>query len=154
MLADELPALNLPDYSARLRMRRSDNLLEIYDPTRRLWLKLTPEEWVRQNMILYLSDRLELPLSHFRNEAKIEYNGLTRRCDTIVYTRQGHPMLIAEYKRPDVPLTQTVFNQAAVYGLGLGVEYLALSNGMTHYLCLIDRANRRYVFSNKLNYNG
>lgn len=155
MPIDTPAALRLPDYSGRLRLRAtSAHTAEIYDPLRRLWLCLTPEEWVRQNMVLYLSERLQIPLTRFRNEVALQVNGLARRCDTVIYSRDGRPCIIAEYKRPDVPVTQQVFNQAAVYCDALGVDCIVVSNGISHYMCHIDRAAKRYIFTHKLDYNG
>ena len=147
-----LPRLNLPDFSTRLRLRNSNAHQEIFDPVRRTWVALTPEEWVRQNMTLYLSDRLNIPLQRFAIEAQIRYNDLVKRCDTIIYDPHGVPLIIAEYKRPSVAITQRVFDQIAVYNLQLNVPYLVVSNGITHLMCQVDQANRRYIFTDQLNY--
>ena len=50
--------LNMPDYSDRIRLRKQDEQLQIFDSIRGKWLVLTPEEWVRQNTIIYISDTL------------------------------------------------------------------------------------------------
>ena len=147
-----LPRLNLPDFSERLRLRNLDGAQEIFDPVRQTWVALTPEEWVRQNMTLYISDRLNIPLQRFAVEAPITYNGLNKRCDTIIYDEHGDPLIIVEYKRPTARLTQKVFDQVAVYNLRLNVPYLIVSNGMTHLMCQVDAENKRYIFTDKLNY--
>lgn len=149
---ERFPDLNLPDYSNRLRVREKGSDYEIYDPVRQSWVALTPEEWVRQNMTLYLSERLEIPLSRFAIEAKIEYNGLSKRCDTIIYDEKLQPMVIAEYKQPRIELSQSVFDQIAVYNMKLNVPFLVVSNGLTHIMCKADNENRRYIFTDALNY--
>ena len=151
----EYPQLNLPDYSERIKLRINDNgRREVFDPVRHLWVALTPEEWVRQNMTLYISERLNIPLERFSNEAGITFNGLTKRCDAVVMGTDGRPMIIVEYKQPRVEITQQVFDQVAVYNMQLGVPYLIVSNGVTHFMCQVDNDSRKYIFTDKLNYNG
>jgi type I site-specific restriction endonuclease len=139
--------LNMPDYSNRIRLRKQDEQLQIFDSIRGKWLVLTPEEWVRQNTIIYISDTLEAPMSHIANEVTINYNGLTKRCDSIIYDDYGHPLIIIEYKRTDIAITQRVFDQIAIYNLQLHVPYLIVSNGQQHLLCKVDFENRKYIFA-------
>ncbi len=139
--------LNMPDYSDRIRLRKQDEQLQIFDSIRGKWLVLTPEEWVRQNTIIYISDTLEAPMSRIANEVTINYNGLTKRCDSIIYNDYGNPLIIIEYKRTDVAITQRVFDQIAIYNLQLRVPYLIVSNGLQHLLCKVDFENRKYIFA-------
>lgn len=139
--------LNMPDYSDRIRLRKQDEQLQIFDSIRGKWLVLTPEEWVRQNTIIYISDTLETPMSRIANEVTINYNGLTKRCDSIIYNDYGNPLIIIEYKRTDVAITQRVFDQIAIYNLQLRVPYLIVSNGLQHLLCKVDFENRKYIFA-------
>lgn len=149
----EYPMLNLPDYGARIRLRMNEKgKREIFDPVRHLWVALTPEEWVRQNMTLYISDRLGIPLERFSNEAAIEFNGLSKRCDTVIMGPDARPMIIVEYKQPRVKIDQRVFDQIAVYNMRLNVPYLIVSNGLQHFMCQVDWKSRRYVFTDKLNW--
>ena len=139
--------LNMPDYSDRIRLRKQDEQLQIFDSIRGKWLVLTPEEWVRQNTIIYISDTLEAPMLRIANEVTINYNGLTKRCDSIIYDDYGNPLIIIEYKRTDVAITQRVFDQIAIYNLQLRVPYLIVSNGLQHLLCKVDFENRKYIFA-------
>ena len=139
--------LNMPDYSYRIRLRKENEQLQIFDSIRGRWLVLTPEEWVRQNTIIYISDTLEAPMSLIANEVTINYNGLTKRCDSIIYDEYGKPLIIVEYKRPDVTISQRVFDQIATYNLQLQVPYLIVSNGQQHLLCRVDFENRKYIFA-------
>ena len=139
--------LNMPDYSDRIRLRKQDEQLQIFDSIRGRWLVLTPEEWVRQNTIIYISDTLEAPMSRIANEVTINYNGLIKRCDSIIYDDYGNPLIVIEYKRTDVAITQRVFDQIAIYNLQLRVPYLIVSNGLQHLLCKVDFKNRKYIFA-------
>lgn len=139
--------LNMPNYSDRIRLRKQDEQVQIFDPIRGKWLILTPEEWVRQNTIIYISDTLEAPMTRIANEVAINYNGLTKRCDSIIYDDYGKPLIIIEYKRTDVQITQHVFDQIATYNMQLHVPYLIVSNGLQHILCKVDFENRKYIFA-------
>lgn len=137
----------MPDYSDRIRLRKHNEQMQIFDPIRGKWLVLTPEEWVRQNTIIYIADTLEVPMSRIANEVTITYNGLTKRCDSIIYDDYGKPLIIIEYKRSDIPITQRVFDQIATYNMQLDVPYLIVSNGQQHILCKVDFENKKYIFA-------
>lgn len=139
--------LNMPNYSDRIRLRKQDEQLQIFDSIRGKWLVLTPEEWVRQNTIIYIADTLEAPMTRIANEVAITYNGLIKRCDSIIYDDYGNPLIIIEYKRTDIQITQHVFDQIATYNMQLQVPYLIVSNGLQHILCKVDFENRKYIFA-------
>lgn len=107
----------------------------VFDIVRRRWVALTPEEWVRQNTINMLHYRLCYPLELMQVEAAIALNGLTKRCDIVVYDRSVHPWMIVECKKESVPINQKVVDQACRYNLVLQVPYLFLTNGRQQ-LCL------------------
>lgn len=140
--------LNLP--AARLELRReADGLVRVYDPLRRRWLVLTPEEWVRQHFTTYLRDSLGYPAAMMANEVSLELNGQRKRCDTVVYSREGlRPLLIVEYKRPSVDVTAAVFDQIARYNSVLGARWLMVSNGLRHFCCRFEGDG--YVFARAL----
>lgn len=107
----------------------------IFDPCRSKWVALTPEEWVRQHIIRYLSDELGYPKGLIATEMAITLNSRLRRCDIVVHNRNGSPALIVECKAPSVGLSQASFDQVNQYNWALGVPFLIVSNGMKHY-CL------------------
>ncbi|MCI6495277.1 MAG: type I restriction enzyme HsdR N-terminal domain-containing protein [Muribaculaceae bacterium] len=140
----EYPKLNLP--AAPLRLRRDNDIVKVFDRLRDKWVTLTPEEWVRQNFVAWLRDHYHYPESLTANEIGIEVNGTRKRCDTVVYGRNNRPLIIVEYKAPDVTVTQAVFDQIVRYNMSLHAEYLVVSNGMNHYCCKIDYVNNTYHF--------
>ena len=87
-----MSTLNLPSFD--VKMRKNENVLEIFDPLRRKYLVLTPEEWVRQHFINYLITEKGYPATLMANEKLIKLNSLSRRCDTVVYNRQIEPVAI------------------------------------------------------------
>ena len=106
-----------------------DGRREVLDPVRRRWVTLTPEEEVRQLTIQMLHSRYRYPLELMQVEGAITLNGMTRRCDIVVYDTDGKPQMIVECKKPEVPITQKVCDQACRYNTVLHVPYLLLTNG-------------------------
>lgn len=129
--------LNLPAFDAGL-CRDADGTVRLYDRLRHKWLVATPEEWVRQHFVNYLTAHLGFPASMIANEVGLRLNGTFKRCDTLIYTRQLKPLCIVEYKRPAVAITAAVFDQIARYNMALGARYLIVSNGLRHYCCRFD----------------
>lgn len=129
-----LPVLNLPPNSA-IKIEERDGVLRIFDPLRRKWLVCTPEEWVRQNFTSFLIQTCGYPAELMANEVALKHNGLSRRCDTVVFSRTLQPLVIVEYKAPEVTITPKVFDQIARYNLVMGAKILIVSNGMKHYCC-------------------
>ena len=122
-------------------------MVKILDVLRQKFVALTPEEWVRQHFVHFLMDQKGYPKTLMANEVAVTLNGMSRRCDTVVYQQEGmKPRMIVEYKRPDVEITQRVFEQICRYNMVLEVEWLVVSNGMKHYCCRVDIKNGRYAF--------
>ena len=137
-------SLNLPDYP--LNVKKNGNRLVVFDRLRKRYVALTPEEWVRQHFVEYLIHEKQFPAALMANEVSLTQNGIKRRCDTLVADRQGKPLVIVEYKAPDIEITQQVFDQIVRYNMVLRARYLMVSNGMTHYCCRIDYDNNTYAF--------
>lgn len=131
--------LNLPRYEAVVRGG------EIYDRLRAKFVALTPEEWVRQNFVAFLTGTLHYPAGLMGNEVSLTLNRTRRRCDTVVFDRSGHPWMIVEYKAPSVALTQAVFEQIARYNMVLNARYLVVSNGRRHFCVEYAAGQYRYL---------
>lgn len=129
--------LNLPPFD--LKVKRAATGLLIFDMLRQRYVPLTPEEWVRQHFVHYLTDHLDYPARLMANEVSIRMPGSSRnirRCDTVLYHKLNlTPHMIMEYKAPTVNLSQAVFNQLCAYNSVLRAPYLVVSNGLLHY-CL------------------
>ena len=111
------------------QIRQADNGLEIFDIVRKRYVALTPEEDVRQAVIRFLHGKKGYPLELIQVEGTITLNGMTKRCDIVVYGKGMKAKVIVECKRPKVALTQKVLDQACRYNTVLQVPYLVLSNG-------------------------
>ncbi len=128
--------LNLPSFD--INVKKIGGKLSILDPLRRKFVALTPEEWVRQHFVNFLLREKGYPAALIANEIQIDLNKLKKRCDSVVYNRDLSPLMIIEYKAPDVDITQQVFDQIVRYNIVLKVKYLIVSNGLNHYCCIID----------------
>ena len=124
-----------------IQVREADGRREVLDPVRRRWVALTPEEEVRQQTILLLHRHYGYPLELMQVEGAITLNGMTRRCDIVVY-RDSQPWMIVECKRPDVPVNQRVCDQACRYNTVLQVPLLLLTNGRQLIVIAIDYRQR------------
>lgn len=142
---EKLPPLNLPPLSEP-RLQRDGGMMRIFDACRCAFVKLTPEEWVRQHFVQHLNRELGYPMSIIGNEVALRLNNLSRRADTVVYDTHGQPYIIVEYKAPHVEITQRVFDQIVRYNMVLRAPYLAVSNGLRHYYCAIDYTSKTYRF--------
>ena len=77
----------------------------------------------------------------------ITLNGTSRRCDTVLFSRNGLvPLMIVEYKAPHIEITQRVFDQIVRYNMVLHARWLVVSNGMRHFCCEIDYEKRGVRF--------
>lgn len=121
-----------------MKTRVINNKEQVFCAWRRRFVRLTPEEWVRQQVLSSLESESGYPHALIAVEVPIEVAGLRKRCDAIVYSPQMQPLMLLEFKADTVPLTQKVLDQAAVYNRQLHVPYLVLSNGaqtvITHVL--------------------
>lgn len=137
-------ALNLPEFTPKVAEKEGKRT--IFDPVRQKYVALTPEEWVRQHFVHYLITRKGYPKELLANEVLVKLNGTSKRCDTVAYSPFLEPLVIVEYKAPHINITEAVFDQIARYNRVLHVEYLMVSNGLTHYCCKIDYTHRTYTF--------
>ena len=137
-------SLNLPPYEIKITEREGKR--QIFDPLRKSYVALTPEEWVRQHFVNYLLQYKGYPASLTANEVGITLNGMSRRCDTVIYDKSLKPRAIVEYKAPSVKITKEVFAQISRYNLVLRVDYLIISNGLQHYCCKMNYTNNTFTF--------
>lgn len=135
--------INLPPYAVALD--REGNSTNIWDDLRRKWVRLTPEEWVRQHFIHYLVEHLNYPPSLLANEVGLTLGKVRKRVDTIVYDKALKPTILIEYKAPRVALSVEVLEQALRYNYVLRVPYLILSNGLEHRAYHINYEKQSYT---------
>lgn len=112
-----------------MRTRINQNKEQIFCEWRHRWVRLTPEEWVRQQLLHRLVEQLNYPASLIAVETAIRVGEAAKRCDAVVYDRQMNPLVLIECKAETVALTQKTLDQAITYNRKLQVPYLLLHNG-------------------------
>ena len=118
----------------------------IFDFLRRKYVALTPEEWVRQHFTHFLVSQKGYPKTLLANEAQLQIGDKHLRCDTVLYNKEMQPLMIVEYKAPQIQLQQKTFDQIAAYNLLLHADFLVVSNGLQHYCCQMVYEQRTYRF--------
>ena len=105
----------------------------VFDPLRRRFVALTPEEEVRQKLLYLLVEQLKVPSGRVAVEYSVKVNGLDKRADIVVFDSEGRPLMIVECKAPSISLAPSVLEQALRYHSALQPKYLLLSNGINAY---------------------
>jgi len=136
--------LNLPEYSFRIKTTEGKSF--IFDSLRKKFVRLTPEEWVRQNFVQFLVTEKKFSSSLIAVEAGVKVNNNPQRADMVVFNRLGNPALVAEFKAPEVKISQQTFDQIVRYNMQLKVKFLIVSNGLEHYCCQINYADNTYAY--------
>ena len=136
--------LNFPSYSFRLKSSKNKTL--IFDIIRKKYVVLTPEEWVRQHVVMFLLEVKKYPISLIAVEKQLKINSLLKRTDVVVFNNKGTPEILIECKAPSVPISQHTFDQIARYNLTAKSNYLMVTNGLDHYFCQIDTKSETYIF--------
>ena len=143
-----LPRLNLPHYPHRIKS--SEKGAYIFDRVRKKYVRLTPEEWVRQNFIAYLVNGKKYPAGLMAIEKRLLVNNMERRADIVIHSRDASPYIIVECKAPFVEITQAVMDQAVAYNMTLGCRILCLTNGLKHVYAMLDHHAGRFSYLREL----
>lgn len=121
-----------PEHPFRIKKDSQDKEF-IFDELRKQWVRLTPEEWVRQNFIQYLLIQKKYPASLIAVEKEIKLNDLRKRCDILVYNKDATPWLLVECKKMEESLDEKVAAQVLSYNAALPVVFLIVTNGRNTY---------------------
>ena len=123
--------IEFPKEAIKLQQRKGVN--EVFDVIRKKWLVLTPEEWVRQNIIQFLLIKMKYPASLIAVEKEIKLGELKKRCDIVAYNRLLKPWMIIECKEMNVVLSEKTLEQILRYHITLPAKYLVITNGIYCY---------------------
>ena len=102
------------------------------DPVRKKLIYITPEETVRQKVISFLIDKLDVPADMISVESHLSHYGVKskRRADIIVHAYDEadvlYPIAIVECKAPGIILGNKAAEQVADYCNALGCDYAML----------------------------
>ena len=143
-MKNRMTSLNFPPYEILVREEQGKEL--VFDPVRKQWVVLFPEEWVRQHVICFLREQKHYPVGLIAVEKGFTFQGKPWRADLIIHDNQGQPVLLVECKAPEVQIDQKVFDQVARYNQVIRAEYLYVTNGLQHFCSRIDWDNKSYEF--------
>jgi len=121
-------SVDYPEPSFRRKTEQGREFL--FDPLRKSWLQITPEEWVRQNFINYLLQVKHYPATLIAQEKKLQLGDLSKRFDILVYDSQHQPWLMVECKAATVRLDEQVLQQLLRYHIKIPCRYLVITNGL------------------------
>ncbi len=131
--------LNLPPCNLQQR-RTPQGRVQLYDIFRQKWVAETPEELVRQHFLQYLVGFLGYSPYRLAVERGLMLNGTQRRFDALIYDVYGRPLVVVEFKAPQIAVTQRTFDQIVRYNMILKAPYIMVSNGLRHYCAHVDTA--------------
>lgn len=138
--------LNLPQYSFRIAGKEGSEM--IFDSLRRQWVRLTPEEWVRQHFVQYLIHEGQYPAGLIGIEMIFRLNTLKKRADILVHDRSGNPVMIVECKSPDINISNfyedKVYGQVGEYNMEFDLPYVIVTNGIVNYAFRFNRGTKQY----------
>lgn len=129
--------VTFPDHSFRLKKEGEKEW--IFDEFRKIWVRLTPEEWVRQHFLHFFSATLLYPASLIAVEKEMKLFDTKKRFDILVYDRNHQPWMMVECKSTDVELNAQVLEQVIRYNMAVPVTYMIVTNG--HYTRGFERKN-------------
>jgi len=131
-IACNMISIPLLDYPISTKMVHGK--AQVFDPIRRIWIFLTPEEHVRQCLIRYLTEALNYPSALMAVEKEVKLGNKRKRFDLVVYNRHTHtPWLLVECKAPEITLTNATLQQLLHYQNQLQCRYWMVSNGHQHF---------------------
>lgn len=123
-----------PDFTGvQLKLRKAEGKTSVFDPIRKKWVALTPEEHVRQYMLQYLMGAMQYPPGLIAVEKSIMVGTRIKRFDIVVYSRDHKPWMLVECKAPDVPVTEATLHQLLAYQRVMQCSYWLLTNGVQTY---------------------
>lgn len=129
--------LDLLKYKGLLKIESQEGKTKIFDPVRKKYLVLQPEEVVRQLILHYLVHEQQVPLRTIQVEKQFKYQNQLKRYDILVY-KKTEPILLIECKSFDVKLSTQVVEQVSIYNQTLKIPYLMVSNGKENYIAEIN----------------
>jgi Type I restriction enzyme R protein N terminus (HSDR_N) len=119
--------IEYPPYQPKIKEEEGREF--IFDEFRKRWVLLTPEEWVRQNFLQYLTQTKKYPASLIAIEKEIKLGELKKRFDILIYDSNTKPWMVVECKEMNIALDKTVLDQVLRYNISLNVSYLVITNG-------------------------
>lgn len=125
-----MKSLNFPAYSFEIEIQEQKKL--IFDIVRKKFIPLTPEEWVRQHVIMHLIHHYKIGINRIAVEREITTLNLRKRFDIVAFSQSGKPLILVECKSPEVAIGKETIIQAGVYNKKLDSRFMWITNGLNH----------------------
>lgn len=138
--------INLLILSKEIKVRKRDDISQIFCIIRKTWLKLSKEEWVRQLIIKFLIDEVGFSKNLINVEKSIHVLGQMRRFDILVFDKSQNPWMLIECKAPEIRLSQKVIDQISMYNIALNAPFILVTNGVQSICAKIDLQNKNYIY--------
>lgn len=135
----------LPFATYNFSFKDENGKRKIFDIVRKKFVLLTPEEWVRQNVIHFLINQMQYPKTMFSVEKTLTINGLKKRFDIVVYNSAAQPWMLIECKEPEVNIDDNVLRQLLGYQHTLQCKYWVLTNGNSTYCAVKNNENINWI---------
>lgn len=140
--------LNFPE--SELKIYQSENNYSVFDVFRKKNVRLTPEEWVRQQFLHYLVKHFQYSVSLIAVEITVMLNGISKRSDAVVFNNCKEPKILLEFKSYNVKITQSSIDQAMRYNITLKVPYLIITNGLQLFIIHYNSKDDKYMLLNDI----
>src|SRR5210317_421185 len=135
--------LDLQKYHKDLNIKEDENGRSLFDPVRKKYVRIQPEELVRQSWIQYLTQECGISIASLGVEKQFSLNNLSRRFDLVFY-QKAVAFTLFEFKSFNKSIDNDTAFQAAQYNIELKVPYILISNGVVHYAFSIDFEKNEY----------
>lgn len=123
--------INYPEKKPLIKQQDGKELVFCF--IRKRWVVLSPEEWVRQNFLLFLVEVLNYPPSLIAVEKQLMLGDVKKRFDIVVYDRAALPFMIVECKEMNVELSEKTLQQVLRYNSNVQAGYVVITNGLYCY---------------------
>lgn len=129
----------------------------IYDEIRQREVLCTPEEIVRQQVLRYLIEELEVPKHMLDEEVALTYYKIdsVRRPDILILKKDESkgdavPLAVIECKRKGTFITKEIVEQTLFYADNLECDYAMITDGVITDVAYFDSETGKYVSIEKL----
>jgi len=136
--------LQFPDYS--FQIKDMDNTRKIFDIIRKKYVVLTPEEWVRQNILHYFLHEMNYPKGLISVEKEIKVHNLKKRYDIVIFDQQQKPWMLIECKEPGVNISDLTLEQLMRYHQVMQCPFWMLSNGNKSFCAKVNSGNVEWLY--------
>lgn len=130
----------------KLLFRIHESERQIFCSIRKKWLVVTPEELVRQLLLIHLVTVLKYKKNLISVEKEIVVHGIKKRFDLLIYDTDYTAKMLVECKAPNVHLKQDAFDQVSFYNQEIKADYLVITNGQEFACAQINLKSNSYEY--------